>query len=83
MLKSFLSDLLSLPRKGIVAVTAKRRVLQQENHMGGKIKISITGEKLRQLSSVCIALLFSPCLLEKVANALTLHTVGWPMPKAG
>lgn len=61
--------------------------------MGGKIKISITGEKLRQPSSVCIALLFSPCLLEKgpaaqlilekVANALTLHTVGWPMPKAG
>lgn len=57
-------------KKGIVAVTAKRRVLQQENHMGCKIKISITGEESRQRRCVQTALLFSACLLEKVANAL-------------
>lgn len=70
-LKSFLSDLPSLPRKGIVAVTAKRRVLQQGNHMGCKIKISITGEKSRQWRSVCAVLLFSSCLLEIMAHALS------------
>lgn len=37
VLKSFLLDVPFLPRKGIVPVTAKRRVLQQENLMGGKI----------------------------------------------
>lgn len=73
VLKGFLSDLPSLPRKGIVTVTAQRRVLQQENHMGCKIKISITGEESRQQRSVYTELLFSLCLLEKVGNALSLQ----------
>lgn len=73
VLKGFLSDLPSLPRKGIVTVTTQRRVLQQENHMGCKIKISITGEESRQQRSAYIELLFSPCLLGKVGNALSLQ----------
>jgi len=59
VLQSSLADLPSLPRRGIVTVTAERRVLQQENHMGYEIKISIAGGKSRQQRSVDTAALFS------------------------
>lgn len=85
VLKGFLSDLPSLPRKGIVTVTTQRRVLQQENHVGCKIKISVTGEESRQQRRAHTELLFSPCLLGNLAMPCPCRgdAVRCPVPMAG